>query len=131
MSSQLSARPAAREAGPELLVLQRWEEFAGWLLDHTARWPKSARFSLVRRVDDHALDVTELLITARWEPGERRSALRAVNLRLERLRMLLRIALARGVTSAEGFESAMRAIDETGRMVHGWREALGGRGAEA
>ena len=124
MTSHLSRRPSAREAGPELLVLQRWEECTGWLLDHTARWPKSARFSLVRRVDDHALDVTELLIAARWEPAERPAALRAVNLRLERLRMLLRIARARGITSAHGFESAMRAIDETGRMVHGWRQAL-------
>jgi hypothetical protein len=43
-------RPAAKEAGPELLVLARWEEFTGWLLDHTGRWPKSARFTLTQRV---------------------------------------------------------------------------------
>jgi hypothetical protein len=63
--SYLSDRPPAREAGPELLVLQRWEEFTGWLLAHTARWPKSARFTLCQRVQNHALDVTELLVVAR------------------------------------------------------------------
>jgi hypothetical protein len=58
VSTILSHRPAAREAGHELLILAMWEEFTGWLLEHTARWPKSARFGLVRRVDDHALDIT-------------------------------------------------------------------------
>jgi hypothetical protein len=124
VSTFLSNRPAAREAGPELLVLAKWEEFTGWLLQHTARWPKSARFSLVRRVDDHALDVTELLIVARWEPRERKRALREVNLRLERMRFLLRIARSRGIMPSSGFETAMRHVDETGRMLHGWLEKL-------
>lgn len=83
----------------------------------------------MRRVDDHALDVTELLIVARWEPKERRRTLREVNLRLERLRFLLRIARARGVMPAAGFETAMRQVDEAGRMLHGWRETLNAREA--
>ena len=124
MSTFLSNRPAAREAGPELLVLAKWEEFTGWLLEHTARWPKSARFGLVRRVDDHALDVTELLIVARWEPRERRRALREVNLRLERMRFLLRIARSKSIMPSSGFETAMRHVDEAGRMLHGWLEKL-------
>jgi len=124
VSTFLSNRPAAREAGPELLVLAKWEEFTGWLLEHTARWPKSARFGLVRRVDDHALDVTELLIVARWEPRERRRALREVNLRLERMRFLLRIARSKSIMPSSGFETAMRHVDEAGRMLHGWLEKL-------
>lgn len=85
-------RPPAREAGVELLCLQKWEETAGWLVEHTAKWPKSARFSLVQKVDNHALEVLEMLVVARYEPGMRRKTLREVNLRLERLRFLLRIA---------------------------------------
>lgn len=64
MTDHLAARPPAREAGAELLVLARWEEHAAWLLQHTARWPKSARFTLCRRVQDHALEVAELLVVA-------------------------------------------------------------------
>ncbi len=131
MSAYVSDRPAAREAGPELLVLAKWEEFTGWLLEHTSKWPKSARFGLVRRVDDHALDITEFLIVARYEPRERRLTLREVNLRLERLRFLLRIATARRVMPASEFETAMRHVDEAGRMIHGWRETLGGREGES
>ncbi len=126
--SEPTTRPPAREAGTELLCLQRWEETAGWLVEHTAKWPKSARFALVQKVDNHALDVLEMLVVARYEPNERRPILREVNLRLERLRFLLRIARTRGVMPAAGFETAMRGIDELGRMVHGWRTALGERG---
>jgi hypothetical protein len=124
MCAYVTDRPSARVAGPELAVLGKWEEFTGWLLEHTARWPKSWRFGLVRRIDEHALDVLELLIVSRYEPRERRRCLHDVNLRLERLRFLLRLAATRRVMPSQGFETAMRHIDEVGRMVHGWRERL-------
>jgi hypothetical protein len=79
-------RPPAAEAGPELLVLQKWETFVGWFLHHTGKWPKAARFTLTQRLENHALDVTELLVQARYEPKLRASILRTINLRLERMR---------------------------------------------
>jgi len=115
------------------VCLAKWEDTAGWLIEHTAKWPKSARFSLVQKVDAHALDILELLVVARYEPQVRAKHLCEVNLRLERLRFLLRVAHARGVMPGHGFEAAMRGIDELGRMVHGWRVALGerrGRGGQ-
>jgi hypothetical protein len=125
VTPHLSHRPPAREAGPELLVLARWEEHTGWLFQHTARWPRSARFTLCRRVQELALEVAELLVVARYEPRERARALRAANLLLERMRLCLRLARAARIASPRGFESAVRGIDEVGRMLHGWREALG------
>ncbi len=123
-------RPPAREAGPELVVLQRWEEFTGWLLAHTGRWPKSARFTLCQRIQNHALDVTELLVIARYEPRQRPRSLRRANLLLERMRHLFRLARGAQVMPAAGFESAMRGVDETGRMIGGWRRTLAGAGGE-
>jgi len=108
-------------------VLSRWEEFTGWLLDQTARWPKSARFTLTQRVENHALDVTEMLVLARYDPRERRSLLCRVNLLFERMRFLFRIARRGNVMPRRGFEVAMRGVDETGRMIHGWRKALEAR----
>ena len=124
MSAYLSNRPAAREAGPELLVLQRWEDFCAWLIPHTGRWPKSSRFTFGQRVQNHALDIVELLVVARWEPRRRRRSLDQANLMLERLRHLFRLARGAGIMSPSGFESAMRGLDETGRMLGGWRKAV-------
>lgn len=119
-----SSQRSPREAGPDLLVLQRFEELTGWLLAHTGRWAKSARFTLAQRVQNHALDVLELLVEARYEPSVRRERLHAANLRLERMRFLCRIARDAGVMPKRGFESAMRGLDEAGRMLYGWRRAL-------
>jgi predicted kinase len=116
-----TSRPAARQAGPDLLVLARFEEFTGWLLDRTAKWPKSARFTLTQRIENHALDVVEGLVVARYRPQGRRAVLDAVNLRLERMRHLFRLAKGAGTCPFTVFEASMMAIDEAGRMIHGWR----------
>lgn len=121
------AHQQPREAGPELLVLQKWEAFTGWLLAHTARWPKSHRFTFVQRLQNLALDITEALVEARYERASRARLLRQVNLGFERMRLLCRIAREAGVMPKRGFEVAMRGIDEAGRMVHGWRRSLDGR----
>lgn len=116
-----TSRPPARRAPPELLVLGRFEEFTGWLLDRTAKWPKSARFTLTQRIENLSLEVVEELVVARYRREGRRRRLEDVNLRLERLRHLFRLAKAAKVCPFAVFESAMRALDETGRMLHGWR----------
>lgn len=114
-------RPPPRQAEPTLLVLARFEEFTGWLLDRTAKWPKSARFTLTQRIENHALDVVEDLVVARYSRAGRRARLDAANLKLERMRHLFRLAQAAKACPFNVFESAMRALDETGRMLHGWR----------
>lgn len=122
-----SVRPKPREAPPELLVLARFEEFCAWLLAATPRWPKRARFTLTRRIEEHALEVLEELVQARYERNGRAARLARVNLVLERMRRLLRLAQLTQVCSAAQFESACRGLDEVGRMLHGWRTSLGER----
>lgn len=83
--SPVHHRPPAREAGPELLVLQAWEGHVAWLLTHTGRWPRSARFGLASRVQDRALEVAEALVVARFDRAARPAKLAEVNLALERV----------------------------------------------
>ena len=120
-------RPPAAEAGPELLVLQKWAVFVAWFFNHTGRWPKGARFTLTQRLENHALDIGEMLLQARFEPRPRSRLLHKINLRLERMRFLCRIARDAKIQQKGGFESTMRQLDEVGRMVHGWRVAIGDR----
>jgi hypothetical protein len=115
-------RPPPRQAETTLLVLAKFEEFTGWLLDRTAKWPKSARFTLTQRIENHALDVVEDLVVARYSRPGRRARLDAANLTLERMRHLLRLAREANVCPFNVFESAARGLDETGRMLHGWRK---------
>ena len=86
-------------------MLAKWEKFTGWFLEHTARWPRSARFTLCQRVQDHALEVVELLVVAHYEPRERKRRLHEASLLLERMRYLFRLARAAKVMPARGFET--------------------------
>jgi hypothetical protein len=119
-----SDRPPARKAGSELLVLARFEEFTAWLFERTQSWPKSARFTLTQRIENHALDALEDLVVARYARAERAGRLEAVNLRLERMRHLLRISRHARACPASTFESALRFLEEIGRMLYGWRSSL-------
>ncbi|MEO1699879.1 MAG: four helix bundle protein [Planctomycetota bacterium] len=102
-------------------LLERFEDTAGWLLGVTARWPRSARFTFARRVQDLTLETLERLVVARYDTDRRASELALVNMNLERLRILLRLAKRQDLLSARTFESAIRRIDEVGRIAHGVR----------
>jgi hypothetical protein len=65
------------------------------------------------------LDVQELLIEAHYS-REKRSLLRRVNLLLERLRVLVRLAKDLRCLALSQYEYAAREIDLTGRLVGGW-----------
>ncbi|MEO0480643.1 MAG: four helix bundle protein [Planctomycetota bacterium] len=117
-------RPRAREAPAELRVLQEAEEFATWLLQRTARWPKSSRATLTLRIEELALSVLDDLVQARYRRAGRADRLEAANLSLERTRYLFRIARNTQVCSARTQAQATKRIDGIGRMLHGWRSAL-------
>ena len=117
-------RPKAAIAGPDLKVLTLWEDFLAWFLHHTARWPKSVRFTVTQRLQNLALQVLEDLVQARYQRRGRLGVLVGINLRLEKIRYLCRVARTLSVQDNKGFETTMRHVDETGRMLHGWRESL-------
>ena len=100
-------------------VFTRWETFCGWLLDCTEKMPKSARFTFSQRIDNLALDVFENLVEARYSKA-REPLLSRVNLDLEKLRLLLRLAFSRRYLGQRALEHAAGELDTVGRMVGGW-----------
>lgn len=108
-----------------------WERTTGVILDHTARFPRSARFTFAQRIDNAALDIIEALAEACYATARTKGTLLAsADRRLHRLRVLLRLAHAQRYLSPGGYEALMRALDETGRMLGGWRRHVAGRAGE-
>ena len=103
----------------DLLVFVKWMDFLAWLLPATGKFPKNARFSFSQRIEGLALDVVEDLVEARYST-EKRGCLRRANLRLEKLRVLLRLSHTLRYLSHEGYQHASRCINEAGRMLGGW-----------
>jgi len=102
---------------PALFV--HWEAFVGWLMDRTTGFPKRIRFTLTGRIDNLALDVHEGIVEARYT-RERQPILRRINLDLEKLRLLLRLAHDRRFLDHRSFSHACAEIETAGRMVGGW-----------
>jgi hypothetical protein len=94
-------------------------EFLNWLLPVTGKFPKRVRFTLTNRIDGLALDLVEDFVEARYTK-QKQAILRRANLRLEKLRVLLRISCAQHHLSHNSFEYAIRSINEVGRMLGGW-----------
>lgn len=107
-----------------LPLLALWERFVGELLERTEKFPKAARMTLTRRVEDLALEIFEELIEARYRK-EKREILEAVNRRLERLRLLLRLSHTRGYLSHGGLEQTSKQLVEAGKMLGGWLKSVG------
>ncbi|MDP6775697.1 MAG: diversity-generating retroelement protein Avd [Candidatus Latescibacteria bacterium] len=103
----------------DLPVFVRWSDFLKWLLPATEKFPKRVRFTFSNRIDNLALDVVEDLVEARYTK-RKTERLKAINLKLERLRVLLRLCHDLHYLPHQSYEHASRSLAEVGRMVGGW-----------
>lgn len=110
----------------ELPIFTKWLEFLEWLLPTVEKFPKRIRFTFADRINNLALDVAESLVEARYS-REKRAILLAVNLKLEKLRVLLRLCHRLRYLPHQSYSFAMRQLDEIGRMLGGWIKQRGGK----
>ena len=103
----------------ELPLYILWSDFIKWMLDHTEKFPKKSRFTFITRIDNMMLDTLEDIIEARYTKN-RISILKRINLRIEKLRQILRISHDRQYLAGNSFEYAMKCLTEAGRMTGGW-----------
>ncbi|MCP4399317.1 MAG: diversity-generating retroelement protein Avd [bacterium] len=109
----------ASKRSEDPIVFVKWMEFLKWLLPLLEKFPKRVRFTVSSRIENLALDLVEDLIEARYT-HQKQQILRRANLRLDKLRVLLRISCEQRYISYKAYEYAIRAINEVGRMLGGW-----------
>lgn len=100
-------------------VVTRTYDLILWLLPKLGKFPRDQRFLLGDRIENTLLDCLELLIEATYS-REKAGILKNVNLKLEKLRFLVRISRDMRYVNIESYEFTARKIDEIGRMVGGW-----------
>ena len=106
--------------GPEQLPLfSIWMETTKWLLQTTEKFPKHRRFSLTNRMDNLALDILEGITEASYRK-DRLALLQGCNLKLTRLRILIRLSHELGHLPHAAYERAAVELNEAGRMIGGW-----------
>lgn len=111
----------AQPTADELPIFAAWMTFLTWLLGVTEKFPKKVRFTLAVRLENLALDLVEDLVEARYS-RDKAPVLKRANLRLEKIRVLLRICHTQRYLSHRAYEHAMKTLAEVGRMLGGWRK---------
>lgn len=103
-------------------VFSLWFELVGWILDHTAKFPKNVRMSFALKIDRLVLNILEDIVRASYSREQEKSDyLQKINLDLNVLRVLLRLALNRKYIASHAHEYASQKIDEAGKMIGGWQ----------
>lgn len=100
-----------------------WYQTLDWILSTVERFPKSAKFSLGNRISEGALDIVELIVEAIYT-RKRSHILDRINLGIEKQRVLFRIAHDRRIISTRQYEYISKSLNESGRMVGGWKKSL-------
>ncbi len=111
--------PVSRQTAP---VLEKTYQFLLWLVPTVDKFPRAQKFLLGDRIQSSALDVLEGLVEAAYTKS-RGPILARVNLGLEKLRFLFRLAKDLRYLDLRRYEFAARALEEIGRMVGGWKKA--------
>jgi hypothetical protein len=87
--------------------------------------PRSQKFTLGDRIQNHLSDLLEMLTEAYYiPPAEKRPILQKVNIRLDVLRHYFHLCYERGHYNSLKYKDYAQRIDEIGRMVGGWLKSL-------
>ncbi len=103
----------------EVDAITKLYDYLLWLVPKLEKFPRSQKFLLGDRIESLLLEILELLIEAAYSK-KKQSPLRAANLKLEKLRCLIRLAKDLKMFSLSNYEFSARALNEVGVSVGGW-----------
>jgi len=103
-------------------VVEKHYKLILWMLPKIANFPKDQRFLLADRIERILLDILEMLIEAVYSK-DRRGILIKINLKLDVLRFMMRIAKDMKYISIKAYVFFCQSVLEIGKMVGGWMRA--------
>ena len=110
----------------QLPAIEKTYEIILWIFPKVSKFPREYRFSLGSRIEEHFLDILELLIEAAYSKAKY-DPLRRANVRLEKVRFMLRVAKDMGPLSMKSYEFVMREVGQLGSQIGGWQKQAGKR----
>ncbi len=112
-------KPIYKEQSNELPIFVAWMDFLKWLIITTDKFPKKVRLTFTNRINNIALDVVEDLVEAQYSKTKS-DLLRRANLKLEKLRVLIRISYEQRFLTYDRYQAASVKINQAGKMLGGW-----------
>ena len=100
-------------------VVEKHYQLILWMLPKIANFPKGQRFLLADRIERILLDILEMLIEAVYSKNKREILIK-VNLKLDLLRFMMRIAKDMKYVNINAYDFFYQSSIEIGKMVGGW-----------
>ncbi len=103
----------------EVDAVTKLYDFILWAIPKPDKFPRSQKFVLGDRIENLLLDILEILIDAVYS-RKKQPLLRSANLKLEKLRYLMRLSKDLELLNLKGYEFSARAINGIGTSIGGW-----------
>ncbi|MDF1594361.1 MAG: diversity-generating retroelement protein Avd [Desulfobacterales bacterium] len=103
----------------EVDAITKLYDFLLWMIPKLEKFPRSQKFVLGDRIETLMLDILGDLIDAAYS-RKKQPALSAANLKLEKLRYLIRLSKDLKLINLKGYEFAAGAVDGIGISIGGW-----------
>jgi hypothetical protein len=111
-----------KEANPGKVITEASFQFLVWVTGKVEEFPRSHKFTVGDRIHLIALDIQQGLVEATYS-RDRGALLRRIQLDIEKLRFLFRLAAETRLINADSYQYAARQLDEIGRSIGGWQKA--------
>lgn len=112
--------------GKEIPAVTKLYDIIRWMIPQVEKLPRRYKFTLGDRIINNLLDSLEVLIEAAYTKNKYR-LLKDLNLKLEKLRFLLRLAKDLKALSIKKYGYITGEINELGKMIGGWIKAEHGK----
>ncbi|MBN2097195.1 MAG: diversity-generating retroelement protein Avd [Candidatus Omnitrophica bacterium] len=103
----------------DLLIFAKIYELLKWLHQELARFPKSEKPVLGKRIYESTINILDSIIVAN-EEKDKISFLKQASVELEKLRIFLRLAKDFRLISIGKYGFVSKEVNEIGKMLGGW-----------
>ena len=107
----------AEKTGPDSLTLTY--DLLKWSIPTIKSFPRDQRFMLGDRIENHILDVLELLISARYS-RDKIDYLKKANLKIEVLRFFWRLSMDLKYLNSRRYKHVSAMMNDIGRLIGSW-----------
>lgn len=102
-----------------LIIYQRHYDLMIYSFPIVSRFPRDQRFVLGQQIQNQMVEIGKMLVHAN-KLKQKRGKLYEIDIELEKLRLLLRLAKDLGLMSVKKYGHHCERTDEIGKLLGGW-----------
>jgi len=111
----------------ELIIYQKHYDLMVYSFPIIGRFPKDQRFVLGQQIENQMLEIGKMIVHAN-KLKQKRGKLYDIDIELEKLRFLIRIAKDLKILTISKYGHHCERLDEIGRLLGGWLKTVQGHG---